>query len=392
MDAAATGRAARRALSPWTYLLRNPRRILPLFGIQALVTCLLVLIITPTNAFEATAEANVRPLEIFTIVSPRLRREFDEELLAVLDANPHQQERVRAKMLWVRTPMIVGEGYAPLIALPVEVRDAFLKRVELTLVDGRLPEPGEDGAVLHEAVVRARGMKLGDKFGQLIDPTDPTPGRFTLVGTLAGESRMGIADFAYADQPFFVLARRDPFQVVYANAGAKDASDAYLHAATQEDGESAFRVVDDDYVRGRIEANLKNLPLILGFITFSVAIVVALVIALLNMIAFQVRVDEFGLLLAIGHARRRLVGKLAAEAFAVAATGWLVGLALGLLGVWIYDQVWLAPQGILLRVLDPRPLLFSMSVPVLSTLTGAIALARRLRRMDPVAVIQRRGV
>ena len=100
-----TAAVARRALSPWTYLRRNPRRVLPIFGIQALVTCLLVLIITPTNAFETTAEAEVRPLEIFTIVSPRVRATFDEELLALLDANPHQQDRVNVKMLWVSTPM-----------------------------------------------------------------------------------------------------------------------------------------------------------------------------------------------------------------------------------------------------------------------------------------------
>jgi hypothetical protein len=356
------------------------------------VTCLLVLIITPTNAFEATAEANIRPLEVFTIVSPRLRREFDDELLATLDKNPHQASRVRAKMLWVRTPMIVGEGYAPLIALSQEVRGAFLDRVGLTLVEGRLPEPGKDGAALHEAVVQARGMVLGDTFGQLVDRTDATPGRFTLVGVLRGESRLGLADLEYASQPFFVLARQDPFQVIYALPGQKSASDAYLHAAQHEDGTEALRVVDDAFVRSRIEAGLRNLPLIIGFITFSVAIVVALVIALLNVIAFQVRVDEFGLFLAIGHSRRRLVIKLAIEAFMVSLSSWGVGLGLGLLGVWLYKLTWLEPRGILMHVFDARPLLFSLSVPLLSTLTGAVALARRLHRMDPVAVIQRRGV
>ncbi len=383
---------ARRALSPWTYLRRNPRRIAPLFAIQALVTCLLVLIITPTNAFEATAEANIRPLQVFTIVSPRLRREFDEELLAALDKNPHMASRVRAKMLWVRTPMIVGEGYAPLIALPQEVRGAFLKRVGLTLTAGRLPEPGKDGAALHEAVVQARGMQLGDTFGQLVDRTDATPGRFTLVGILRGESRLGLADLEYASQPYFVLARQDPFQVIYALPGQKAASDAYLHAAAHEDGTEALRVVDDAFVRSRIEAGLRNLPLVIGFITFSVAIVVALVIALLNVIAFQVRVDEFGLFLAIGHSRQRLVVKLAIEAFLVALLAWGVGLGLGLLGVWAYKVTWLEPRGILMHVVDARPLLFSISVPLLSTVTGAFALARRLHRMDPVAVIQRRGV
>jgi len=381
-----------RGLSPWTYVSRNLRRILPLFAIQALVTSLLVLIITPTNAFEATALANIRPLETFTIVTPRLRRVFDDELFALLDANPGMQRRVDAKMFWISTPMIVGESYAPIIAVRADVRAAFLEKVGSRLVEGRMPEPGSDGVVLHEAVVRARGMHLGQVFGRLVDKNDSTPGRFTLVGVLAGDARMGVADFDYASRPLFVLARRDPFQVIYAAPGRKSESDAYLHAAQDGEGESAFRVVDAAYVRGRLEQTMENLPLVVGFITASVAVIVALVVALLNVIAFQVRIDEFGLYLALGHKRARLVRKLVIETGIVAVSAWLVGLAMGLLGVWVYDRFALEPKGIVMQILDPLPLLFSLSVPVFSTLTGAVALGRRLHRMDPVAVIQRRGV
>ncbi len=384
-----------RALSPWTYLLRNPRRIGPVFAIQALVTCLLVLIITPTNAFEATARANIRPLEVFTIVRPRVRKGFTDELLALLDANPQQSARVEAKMLWLRMPMIVGEGVAPMIALPETFWAQFLQKVGSRLIDGAMPEPGSDGAVLHEAVVRARGLKIGDQFGKLVDPQDAAPGRFTLVGVLGGEARIGLADHAYASEPLFVLARVPPFQVIYAKEGGKTASDEYLRAAKHAERlgeeEAAFDVIDVTYMEGRIASMLANLPLIIGFITFSVGIVVALVISLLNVIAFQVRVDEFGLYLALGHQRWRLVRKLAIETAVVAIAAWAVGLALGLGGVALYRSLWLDPRGILMSVVDMRPLLFSLCVPVLSTLTGAVALGRRLQRMDPVAVIQRRG-
>jgi hypothetical protein len=381
----------RAALSPWIYVRRNLRRVAPLLAIQALVTSLLVLIITPTNAFQATALANIRPLDTFTIVTPRLKRVFDDELFALLDANPAMERRVDAKMFWISTPMIVGESYAPIIAVRADVRDDFLAKVGSTLIEGAFPESGSDGVVLHEAVVRARGMALGQAFGRLVDKSDSTPGRFTLVGILAGEARMGVADFDYASQPLFVLARRDPFQVIYAESGNKRASDAYLHAAKDAEDEEAFRVVDADFVRTQLEQTMSNLPLVIGFITASVAIIVALVVSLLNVIAFQIRIDEFGLLLAVGHRRSRLVRKLVVETTIVAVSGWLVGLLVGLGGLWLYDHLALEPKGIVMRIVDPLPLLFSLSVPVFSTLTGAIALGRRLHRMDPVAVIQRRG-
>jgi hypothetical protein len=395
-DAARHARVAARApaarpLSPWTYLLRNPRRVGPLFAIQVLVTSLLVLIITPTNAFRATAEASLRPFDVFTIVAARLEPAFDDDLLALLDRNPAQARRIEAKMFWLNTPMIVGEGSIPVLALPRDAWDLLFDRLDLRLASGHLPAPGTEEAVLHEAVVRARGMALGDRFGQLVDPQDSLPGRFTLVGTLAGEARVGLADYEYASRPFFVLARRDPFQIVDARPGRKAESDRWLHEAQTPDGEAAFDVVDRAFARQRVERWLVRLPLVIGFITISVAVVVAFVISLLNVIVFQVRVDEFGLYLALGHTRGALVRKLAYETGLVAFAAWLAGLALGIAGVWIYDRTWLRPNAIVMHVLDVRPFVASLSVPLLSATTGAWALARRLHRMDPVEVIQRRG-
>ena len=76
---------AGRPLSAWTYLLRNPRRVAALFAIQTLVTSLLVLIITPTNAFEALGTRSLEaawtlgatPRDAFLFVAvPQARRGY----------------------------------------------------------------------------------------------------------------------------------------------------------------------------------------------------------------------------------------------------------------------------------------------------------------------------
>jgi ABC-type antimicrobial peptide transport system permease subunit len=136
---------------------------------------------------------------------------------------------------------------------------------------------------------------------------------------------------------------------------------------------------------------MRNLPLVIGFISVAVAVIVALVTALLNLIAFQARSDEFALYLAVGHRRSRLVGKLVAETALLASGGWLAGIALGLSVVALYAGRVLEPRGILIELLDPGPILYSLVVPALSAAVSAGGLAWRLHRMDPVAVIQRRG-
>ena len=83
--------------------------------------------------------------------------------------------------------------------------------------------------------------------------------------------------------------------------------------------------------------------------------------------------------------------KLAIESGLTALFGWLVGLGLGLLIVALYDHWLLAPKAIEIRVIDGEAIFYTAFVPFLATVASAIALALRLRKMDPVAVIQRRG-
>jgi hypothetical protein len=373
------------------YLRRNLRRVAPIAVIQALVTALLLVIITPTNVFHTTSAAYLRVMSEITIVTPRVKSRFDENLTALLDANPAMESRVAAKLIWMRTPMIVGDAYAPLVALDAEAQSGFLEHVGVRLVEGSLPAKGTPGVALHRSILRARELEIGDAFGQLVDPDDTTPGFFRVVGVLDGESRIGVVNLGYASIPDFVLSRREAFHVVYAKPGRKEESDGYLAQAEQADGKTAFRVIDDDYVRVRADRALKNLPLLIGFVTGAVAGIVALVTALLNVITFQARLDEFGVFLAVGHRRGRMVRKLSAEAAIVATVGWGAGIALGLAVLWAYRTWALEPKGILMEVLDATPLLFSLTVPALSALVSAVALARRLHGMDPVNVIQRRG-
>jgi predicted lysophospholipase L1 biosynthesis ABC-type transport system permease subunit len=119
--------------------------------------------------------------------------------------------------------------------------------------------------------------------------------------------------------------------------------------------------------------------------------IVGFIVVLLNLIAFQARHDEFALWIALGHTRARLVRKLAVESAAQAAAAWALGLLLGFAFLSLYDAWVLAPKAIFIRYLDVYPLALASALPLLASAASAVALALRLRRMDPVAVIQRRN-
>src|SRR6185503_674338 len=195
----------------------------------------------------------------------------------------------------------------------------------------------------------------------------------------------------YATFPAFVLSRLEAFEVVYAKPGRKAASDRYLNDAEDPEGGRAFKVWDEAFARRRTKKALENLPMILDAVVGAITVVIALVVALLNLISFQARADEFALLLAVGHTRGRLARKVAVESAATAAVAWALGLAIGFGFLFVWDRVALQPKAILIRFFDAYPICLASVLPFVAAAASAGLLALRLHRMDPVSVIQRRN-
>jgi hypothetical protein len=271
-----------RPLAARHWLLRNPRRILPAIVVQALVTALVLTVVTPLSGFEATAETALRPLRSFTAVTPMRKSTFDAELTALLQGDPGLERHVPAKTIWMRTPAIVGEFYTMIIALDRAEQERFYAAVGNRVAEGRYPTAGTEEVVIHRDVARARKMSVGSTFGRLVDPEDPAPGAFKVVGIADGESRVGLADLAYAMRPDFVLSRIEAFEVVFAKEGRKAESDRYLNDAKDAEGRTAFKVWDEAFFRRRTERSLANLPVILNAVVGAITVVIALVVILLQ--------------------------------------------------------------------------------------------------------------
>ena len=370
------------------YLRRRFSRVAPIAIAIALVTILLVCVITPTNTFYETTRANVASLRAFTVVAPARQAELDPSWRERLERDPSIAALVPVRALWVRYPMVIGEAYCPLLLTNATRIREIAERAGLRLVAGRFPDDDHPGVVLHEGVARARGLGVGGRFGTWVDPDDTTPGTYLVQGLVGGEARLAVGTTGTGLFQTFLMARAPAFTLLYPQPGAKRRMDQMLHAA-RAGGEPAFQVIDETYMNDRARKALANVPVLVNFLAFATAIVVALIVALLALVAFQTRQEEFALRLAIGQRRSRLLLGLALESGVLALASWLVGVAVGWLVLYAYDALVFEPRGFLVRLLDARPLLASASLPVISALASVAALGLRLYRMDPVAILQR---
>jgi len=370
------------------YLRRRFTRVAPIAIAIALVTMLLVCVITPTNTFDETTRANVAGLRAFTVIAPARQAELDHSWRGRLEHDPAIEALVPVRALWVRHPMVIGEAYCPLLLADAARVREIAERAGLRLVAGRYPDDDHPGVALHEDVARARKLSVGSRFGTWVDADDTTPGAYIVQGLLGGDARLAVGTAGTGLFQSFLSARAPAYLLLYPRPGAKARMDAMLRDA-RVGGEPAFQVIDEAYMNERARKALANVPVLVNFTALATSIVVALVVALLAVVGFQARQEEFALRLAIGQRRSHLLLELALESGVLALSSWMIGIAVGWLVLYAYDVLVFEPRGFLVRLLDARPLVASSMLPLVSVLASVTALGARLYRMDPVAILQR---
>jgi ABC-type antimicrobial peptide transport system permease subunit len=129
---------------------------------------------------------------------------------------------------------------------------------------------------------------------------------------------------------------------------------------------------------------------VFGVVEVIIAIVAAVALAVLSYVFYAQRREEYGILHAIGRSRRWLVLRTVRETASTLGLAWLLSaLICGLVLVGVQLGLY-APRGLSLNFFNPAPWLFTLPIPAAVVAASSGLVARMLRKMDPVAVIENR--
>jgi hypothetical protein len=283
--------------------------------------------------------------------------------------------------------MLAGDAGFDLYGMSQEGMGRMMDHYGVSLAEGRLPRPDQPEVAIAEEVALARGLAIGGQVGSDVNELDSLPEHFTIVGLLRGPTRLGFVPREYMMANYF-FARRYQALVVIPEPGRLLDTRAPLHKLIE--GQN-YRIFDGPFVADKIDSLLVNLQRINDFMTLAVGLTLALVIGLLNNLYFRQRMNEFGLLAALGYPRRRLAGKVAVEGGVVVAVAWVLGAAIGAAALAWFNTAYMVPHGLVLRVFDPGILLrATLPVPVMVLIVSLGTLLWQLWRLDPIAIIERR--
>jgi len=374
-------------LSPWTYGRRNVHKVLPALIILTFVVLLVFVILSTLGGLRESMLVYTGEFDAWTLVFPKKDTRLPKALLQEIGVHPAVERMIDSRNCFVRVKTLIGPMPFNLRAGRREENKFLLQRVNARLREGKLPEPGTNEVAIHENIMKANGWSLGREFGVDVAEEDWMLGRFKVVGILQGPVPVGICSFEYLNSPlqYAFSAKLWEREVVVAKPGRTAELNAFLRTLKDIKVYDKARAVDD------VTQGFDRIILVFRFISILLIIVVSFVVGLINNIFFAQRIDEFAVLMAIGHTQRRVFRMVAGETAGLMAVSWTVGLALGMALFASFCALVMEPRGIPLPLWQPGPVLISLILPVVAQAFAVVTVLGKLRRLDPVTIIERRG-
>jgi ABC-type lipoprotein release transport system permease subunit len=410
-------RSLSKPLSSWTFYLRHRRR-----GIALVVSAALVIVgvALPVFLLSAASDAmmpDIAYLRYVSKVAPSAGRTVDAGVMGQIRNHPSVERVIPVMSLGLQVdvpPSIVTK--ANIYAV---VEDDLLILVDLfgmQVKEGRLPHPRSNEVILSESVAMNRGLRVGDRIGvpayekgefELLD-MDDVPIEMVVVGILrqvqdrslqpqtkyprAGQTLssnamwLGLASYEYLESHELTSSRPVHLLVVPVD-GRKNELDAWLEESLAS---AQTEVITYNVEYREHQQMIQTLALGFAVVGCVTAIVAAIAMATLNYIFFAQRREEFGILHAVGRSRLWLVLRTMKETGSVVTVAWLVGAMICCIGLICFQTLVFAPKGLSLNFFNPVPWVSTFPVPLAVVAVGTGTIAQTLRKLDPVAVIERR--
>lgn len=374
-------------LAPKTYLVRNASRTLPLVMVIVLSVALIAGIITLMNSIPLSIRTIYAYSKFYAGITPR----GDPELTPKIHEQITKEAPVPIdRIITCRTTDTVVKsivGKWPFVVLALEQDDMrfYLRRLGDPKITGRMPAEGQPEALISEPMARNLGLEIGDDLLAPDKTEGYSPMHVKIVGIAQSNYWTAMIPIEYHRQNHFPPI--DVLAVFARNADDQTKLDAWLLKAFKGDRARIF-------VYSELQKDTDNmfqiLYRILNVVIGTLVAVITLVMALLMNIYQAQRVQEFGLLQALGYSKQAVLRRVLAENLLVVIGGWVLGVIVVHLALRLAYRVLMFPQAFALDVWDRGAFAYTFTVPIAILAAGAWTIYHRFKDFDPVGVVERR--
>ncbi|MFN8219825.1 MAG: FtsX-like permease family protein [Fimbriimonadales bacterium] len=379
----------RNPLSPGLYLRRNAGKTVPLIAVIVLAVLLVAGIISLINSIPLSIRTIYKYSARMLGVGPRGDASLTPKIVKVLNENsPVELDRVllcRATPAQVRS--IVGKWPFAVIGVKKADMPYYLRRMDATLVQGRLPNRGAGEAVVTEPVARNLNLKIGSALLKPDDNENYSPQPVRVVGIAKSDQWLMAVDYDYVRDYHF-----PPIDIALAFAKNLNEQDRLDRWAAEVFAGHRAQIFAYFQVEKQTNEMFVTLYKILNVVIGTLVLVITVMMGMLINIYQSQRLVEFGLLQALGYTKKQLLRRVLVETSTVIVLGWSIGVFLAFLGLKLVKYQLMDPNAYALDVTDPVAFLYTAAVPIAILVVAFATVARRFQAYDPVGIVERRLV
>jgi ABC-type antimicrobial peptide transport system permease subunit len=378
-------------LSPLTYYLRHKRSAIIQIALISLATVGIFVLVAVLDAVPQ--RANVHYLTKLSRVLPS-GDTLNPAIVAQLHGYPDITNVIPDNGLVINLPTLIGTDSQRLMGVTQQDAEILMQHCGVRLKEGRMFEPHSNEFVISEEIARALDLRLGSEIGRTInkDYYGNIPTSLVLVGTLEGDPRLisgsavrlGFISAEYLDSHELYAPRLISF-LVLATEGRETAVDEFLETTIQ----SRYTEVETfALLMEVIKIARTGIYVVFGVVNSLASVVVAFVIGTINRIAVSKRLNEFGVLYALGYTRKLLTWRLLLETTFAAGFGCLIGLGGALLAMTIIKNNLFYNLGMELDLANPAPFYFVLPIPSIIVALTYFDVQRIFARLDAIAIVE----
>lgn len=373
------------------YYLSNKRRGISLIFVMALTVFSIYFVTSLVQSIFSTVEySNIACLNDFSFVYPVggssfLQNETVEKIKnddSVENAYPILLEYTVINNIFGTT-----SGYVAFME-EADIREIF-DDFSLTVTEGRLPEENSYELIMHEDMLKNKGLSVGDTFGSAVDDGEPIEGTYTITGAFSGNSYMAFGTKSYKQKELEELGldfKNTTFGLLVTPKADLDAMNTMLDTMSHDEA-AAMTLL---YAQKTLKDNVSSIKFLMFVIVIVIAVSISAAVCIVLETIYNDRMEEFGILYAIGYKKSWLFRNIIAEIVVLVFISWILGLILSYGVLSLVAKSVFEPMGQMLSIVSIQSLLYTIIVMAVFVVVTILVTILKFAKKDLIAIIEMR--
>ena len=373
------------------YYLSNTRRGISLIFVMALTVFSIYFVTSLVQSIFSTVEySNIACLNDFSFVYPVGGSSFlSDETVEKIQKDDSVKKAYPILLEYTVINNIFGttSGYVAFMD-EADIGEIF-DDYSLTVTEGRLPQENSYELIMHEDMLKNKGLSVGDTFGSAVDDGEPIEGTYTITGAFSGNSYMAFGTKSYKQKELEELGldfKNTTFGLLVTPKTDLDAMNTMLDTMSHD--EAAAMTLS--YAQKTLKDNVSSIKFLMGVIVIVIAVSISAAVCIVLETTYNDRMEEFGILYAIGYKKSWLFRNIIAEIVVLVFISWILGLILSYGVLSLVAKSVFEPMGQMLSIVSIQSLLYTIIVMVVFVVVTILVTILKFAKKDLIAIIEMR--